>query len=251
MRLWTISEQLFQMLSEYLAGETDDADLLAPSQVKHMVDEMLASFRFNDEYTASVYDTEEIRRNNPIDRQILQLIYGAKRLRAQLVKNDISEVVDQMHELSAELNIPIKRGSINEKILGREMLRAIANYYEESADRERKERGLPDDPELKQLSLDQLRDRVSQTWQRQFATANAPTNPPPTSVAPETGKLTDASTIRDRARPTNEPPIPSVFSGRVARHEARSKGPDSKGLKAGHRQTRSTNQRSEISRSGN
>jgi hypothetical protein len=92
-----------------LAGETDDADLLAPSQVKHMVDEILASFRFNDEYTASVYDTEEIRRNNPIDRQIHQLIYGAKRLRAQLVENDISEVVDQMHELSAELNIPIIR----------------------------------------------------------------------------------------------------------------------------------------------
>jgi hypothetical protein len=74
--------------------------------------------------------------------------------------------VDEIQQLATELNIPIKRGSINENILGREMLRAIVDYYEDRVDCERRERGRPDDPELKQLSLDQLRQRHAQAWQQ-------------------------------------------------------------------------------------
>jgi hypothetical protein len=131
-----------QMLTEYLTNE-GEAELLTPAQVKHFIDTMLATYRFNDEYTAVVYDTDEIRRRNPLDRHILGLIYGAKRLRAQIVENDISEVSDELQELSTEIKIPIRRGSVSEKILGREMLRAKADYYEECAHRECKERGLP------------------------------------------------------------------------------------------------------------
>jgi transcription termination factor NusB len=69
-RLWTITEQLFQMMIEYRTTE-EDAELLAPAQVKQFVDTMLAHARFNDEYAASVYDSDEIRRLNPVDRQIL------------------------------------------------------------------------------------------------------------------------------------------------------------------------------------
>lgn len=204
------------------SGSPDD-DLLTPSQVKHIVDEMLVKSRFNDEYTASVYDTEEIRRLNPVDRKILQLIYNAKRLRAQLVANDISEVVDGVHEISAELNIPIRRGSVSEKILGREMLRTIANYYEESTDRERKERGLADDPELKNLSLDQLKERVSKAWQRQYGTVEATMKPPVTSITLDTGKSTKASSLPDGDGSTKEDFSQSTFSSRLARHEVLSK----------------------------
>jgi hypothetical protein len=53
-RLWTITEQLFQMLTEYQTTDHEDADLLTPAQVKQFIDTMLATYRFNDEYINSV-----------------------------------------------------------------------------------------------------------------------------------------------------------------------------------------------------
>jgi hypothetical protein len=155
------------MLTEYQTTEHDDADLLTPAQVKHFIDTALATYRFNDEYTAVVYDTDEIRRLNPIDRHILQLFYGAKQLRAKLVENDVSEVVDELQELSTELTIPIRRGSVNEKMLGREMLRARANYFEECARRECKERGLPPPTDVEALSPEELLARLAGSFRSQ------------------------------------------------------------------------------------
>ncbi|MEH2509459.1 integrase [Nitrobacteraceae bacterium AZCC 1564] len=155
------------MLTEYQTAGHDDADLLSPAQVKQFIDTMLATYRFNDEYTAVVHDTDEIRRLNPIDRQILGLIYGAKRLRAKIVDNDVSELVDDLQELATEVKIPIRRGSVNEKIVGREMLRATANYYEVCAHRECKERGLPPPSDLEALSMDDLRHLLRESWERE------------------------------------------------------------------------------------
>jgi integrase len=159
-----LTEQLFQMLTDYANAGHDDADLLTPAQVKHFIDQMLANYRFNDEYTAVAYDSDEIRRLNPVDRQILQLIYGAKRLRAKIGENDISEVDEELQEVSTEIKIPVKRGSVNEKILGREMLRAKANYFEECAHRECKERGLPPPSDLEALSMETLHARISELF---------------------------------------------------------------------------------------
>ncbi|HVV40509.1 MAG TPA: hypothetical protein VHC94_05535 [Nitrobacter sp.] len=153
------------MLTEYLAADHEDADLLTPAQVKQFIDTMLANFRFNDEYTAVVYDSEEIRRLNPVDRQIAGLIYGAKRFRAKIVENDISDVADEIQELSTEVKIPIRRGSINEKIVGRELLRASADYYDECAHRECKERDLPPPTDLQALSAEALRAKLSELLQ--------------------------------------------------------------------------------------
>ncbi|MDA9452311.1 hypothetical protein [Bradyrhizobium sp. CCBAU 21360] len=183
------------MLTEYPDA---DADLLTPAEVKRFIDTMLANARFNDEYTACVYDSPEIRQLNPIDRQILGLIYGAKRLRAKLVENDISDVVEEVHELSAELQIPVKRGSTNEKILGRKLLRATADYYEECADRERKERGLPDHSWLKELDLEQLKQRVTQAWQRQLA------NPTGSDGAVQNLEIPEQKLTETSSGPVNE-----------------------------------------------
>jgi hypothetical protein len=70
-------------------------------------------------------------------------------------------VVDEMQELAKQLNIPVRRGSQSEKLIGRAMLRAEADYYDEQACRERKERGLPETAgEFSDQTLEGLRKQL-------------------------------------------------------------------------------------------
>ena len=169
--LWLATERIFNVLAQTQAqaNEDDDADLVTPAQVRLFIDRMLANSQFNDEYATVAYDSEEFRRLNPTDRQVIQLVYGAKRLRTSLVKNDFSgddfaRTFEELRDLSKELGITIRRGSISEKIIARELLRETANYYEQSARRESKEHGLPEPAALEAMSPEGLRDLLRERF---------------------------------------------------------------------------------------
>jgi len=153
------------MLTEIQDENSEDLDLVGPDQVKLFIDTMIKNAVYNDDFTSSQPGSEQ---RTPIERWLLQLEYFAKQSRADLVNNDIHRIVDEMQELATELNIPVRRGSQSEKLIGRAMLRAEADYFEVLAGRERKERNLPDNTELLTLSLDELRARVRQAWDREL-----------------------------------------------------------------------------------
>jgi integrase len=163
--LWVVTERAFTMLTDIQNGNVEDADLVGPDDVKAFIDAMIKNSHYNDEYTSSLPDSEK---RTPISRWLPQLELMAREARAALVKNDIHSMVDEMQELATELNIPVRRESQSEKLLGRAMLRAAADYYDGEAHRQRKERGLPDDNEFALLTLDELRDRVRQAFHREL-----------------------------------------------------------------------------------
>jgi integrase len=150
------------MITEIKDRADPDAGLISYEQIKLFVDRMLSNSRFNDEYVAADKDYEK---KVPIGRYLLQLEFWMRQSRANRVDNDISSVLNEMKELSEQLNIPIEPGSKSEGMVGRELLRAEADYYEETARRERKERGLPDSSPLAALGLKELEAKVHAAWQ--------------------------------------------------------------------------------------
>lgn len=154
-QLWIVTERMFQMFVKFKLEEGDEPDLINPDQLKLFVDAMLVLNRYNDEYVIARYG-EAIEKNNSIAHLLLNYEVWAKRARADRLKNNISGVVEEIQNLAEQLDMPIRQGSMSERLIGRELLRAQADYYEQYADQERKERELPDQENLRARSLDKL-----------------------------------------------------------------------------------------------
>lgn len=211
-RLWITTERLFTVLSSIPPQPADDLDLVTPAQIKLFVDTMLAWSEFNDEYTSS---NPEIEKHNSVERWLLQLELAAKRSRAALVKNEVQSIVDEMQEIAAQLQIPIRRGSKSEVLIGRAMLRAEADYYERQVARERKERGLPSGPDLNTVTIQELEAKVSDAIEREFkrgtyavqATPTAPNHrsDSPSSANPRLAKLEKPTSTGEKLDPDLNP----------------------------------------------
>jgi integrase len=155
-RLWVATERIFEMLTENRTRNAEDADLVGPDEIRLFIDKMMKDSRYCDEYFSI---QPGVDKGTPIERWLLQLEYSARQSRADLVKNEIHTVVEDMQELAQELNIPVRRGSQSEKLIGRAMLRAEADFFDELGRRERKERGLPAG-EFSDQSLEELKKRL-------------------------------------------------------------------------------------------
>ena len=164
-QLWIVTERMFEMLKKFIYQEEHEHDLITPDELKRFVDGMLLLERHHAEWYASNYPNSE--KANPIDRVLLELEVSAKRARADRLRHDITRVQNDIEDLTRMLEIPIREGSVSEQMVGRELLRAKADYYEQRADEKRKEHSLPDNRNLRSRGLDELEELLSDAWKRE------------------------------------------------------------------------------------
>lgn len=126
--LWTETERLFVMLREN------------PSVTRDHVEKMLslldADCRWTDEVTLArnggFFDHHGAVPRNA-DEIVLETI--ANDYRTALARNDVSEVRDSVQRYAARLGLDVTPDSLDERILGRAILKAYANSCEMSAAR--------------------------------------------------------------------------------------------------------------------
>lgn len=160
--IWLITERIFAVV-RMVAGEIDEAgDLVGPDQVKKFVDTMIENSSFNDAYLDADPD---FQKHFSIDRYLLQLEFWMRDARRKLNNRDISSMKTEIQQLAQQVGVPIEPDSRNEKIVGLSLLRAEAEYFENTAGRERKDRGIPENSPLtvfaRSCSLDLLRENVA------------------------------------------------------------------------------------------
>jgi hypothetical protein len=93
-------------------------------------------------------------------------------------------VIDEIQELAEQLNISIRKGSITENLIGRELLNAEAAYHERQADQLRKDHGLTAEAELRNLPAEELKERLLSAWKQVKPLLRLPTSRLKTKTIP-------------------------------------------------------------------
>lgn len=133
--LWTETEKLFAMLRENPSVTAGDVQKLLSllNADCHWADQVALARHghFFDHHGAPPAAADEI---------ILETF--ADNYRAALARNDVSDVRDNVQRYAARLGLDVKLDSLNEKILGRAVLQALAGSCEASAARAKATRRL-------------------------------------------------------------------------------------------------------------
>jgi integrase len=140
-RLAAIRARQAWLAIEGVLRRVADRPTITQEQIEELVREAIAAFAWEDEIRlARDGSLFTIGGSPPPDAEAILLEEQAEECRAELASNDISSVKRAIHRHAEKSGLPVAPDNIDERLIGRALLRALAEKYDQDAETFRRER---------------------------------------------------------------------------------------------------------------